>query len=165
LRRIVCDTGPLLHLQEAGALDLLRIAGSIHTTPSVLAELSGLDPAWRNSKPEWLEILEVKPPFEDEAFEWLRSGLLDLGEAEALALARQMQAEWFLTDDTAARVLARQTGLEVHGSLGVVLWAAATGHLDRAQAERALESLASSSLWLSRRVLGEARAALGQIFS
>jgi len=55
--------------------------------------------------------------------------------------------------------------LEVHGSLGVVLWGAATGHFQRQEAEDALEALAGSSLWISSRILDEARAALRQIFA
>lgn len=49
-------------------------------------------------------------------------------------------------------------------SLGVVLWAAAAGELNRAEAEVTLERLAHSSLWISAKVLAEARAALGQLY-
>jgi len=90
---------------------------------------------------------------------------LDPGEAQALALALQSEADWLLTDDAAARLIAQQHGLEVHGSLGVVLWGAATGHFQRQEAEDALEALAGSSLWISSRILDEARAALRQIFA
>jgi predicted nucleic acid-binding protein len=54
-------------------------------------------------------------------------------------------------------------GLEVHGSLGVVLWAAGAGHLGEKEAHAALDGLASSSLWVSERVLQEARAALKEL--
>ena len=85
-------------------------------------------------------------------------------EAEAIALARQINAHWLLTDDAATRLFAQSLGLEVHGSLGVVLWAAAVGQLDRANAEATLGRLAQSSLWVSARVLAEARTALEQLF-
>lgn len=90
--------------------------------------------------------------------------LLDLGEAEALALARQLGADWFLTDDTAARVIATRFGIEVHGSLGVVLGAAATGRLGEQEARRCLDSLFRSSLWVSPRVRAEALTALDALF-
>ena len=101
----------------------------------------------------------------DDARSWLHAGLLDPGEAQALALAAQISADWLLTDDAAARTLAEHQGFEVHGSLGIVLWAAAAGHLDRSEGERALEALAQSSLWISARVLAEARRALERILS
>jgi hypothetical protein len=56
-------------------------------------------------------------------------------------------------------------GLEVHGSLGIVLWAAAWKHLNREEAAAALDRLAHSSLWISARVLAEARAALDRLFA
>ena len=34
------------------------------------------------------------------------SGLLDIGETEAIILAQRLNADWFLTDDTSARVFA-----------------------------------------------------------
>lgn len=115
--------------------------------------------------PDWIEPATLEPRFRKSAAYWLQAGLLDPGEAEALSLATQLKADWLLTDDTAARLIAQQQGLEVHGSLGVILWAAATGHFHRFEAEKALDSLFRSSLWLSSRVRKEARAALRKIFS
>jgi predicted nucleic acid-binding protein len=82
------------------------------------------------------------------------------GEMEAIVLARSLTADWLLTDDAAARVVATLLSLEVHGSLGVVLWAAAQRHIDRKEAGTILERLAKSSLWVSRAVVAEARRAL-----
>ena len=113
----------------------------------------------------WLVTHPLRQPHDVEARDWHRAGLLHLGEAEALALARQEQADWFLTDDSAARVVAEQMAVEVHGSLGVLLWGAATGRVDRGAAETALERLHESSLWVSPRVLSEARRSLVNLFA
>jgi predicted nucleic acid-binding protein len=164
LRRVVCDTGPVLHLWEAGALPLLEPLGRIHIPTAVQAEILVRQPDWKHQKPPWIEITDLDASFSESASGWLHAGLLDRGEAQALALAAQLQSDWLLTDDAAARVVASQQGLEVHGSLGVVLWAAATGHLSLDKAEATLEALAHSSLWVSARVLSEARAALRQMF-
>ena len=165
LNRIVSDTGPLLHLQEAGSLDILQTAGSTVVPPGVHAESVDHDPFWAEHWPHWIAVAALEPKFAAIASHWLQAGLLDPGEAEALSLAIQIKADWLLTDDAAARLIAEQQGLEVHGSLGVVLWAAASGHLQRAEAERALEALFSSSLWVSPRVREEALAALRQLFA
>jgi predicted nucleic acid-binding protein len=79
-------------------------------------------------------------------------------------LARRLRADWFLTDDAAARLFAQSLGIEVHGSLGVVLWAAAVSELDQGEAFATLDRLAGSSLWISATVLEEARAALRQLY-
>jgi len=164
LIRIVCDTGPLLHLLEAESLALLGRAGRVYIPPAVQSELLAHHPLWTAKLPDWLEIVPLESTYAEEALAWVRSKLLDQGEAEALALCAQLSADWFLTDDTAARMIAQGQGREVHGSLGVVLWAAATGVLDFAGARASLAKLAGSSLWISARVLGEADAALLRIF-
>jgi predicted nucleic acid-binding protein len=158
----VCDTGPLLHLSEAHALDALRHVDEIHAPPLVIAEMNYHLADWET--PPWVTIDALDAAHVAEAAAWLQAELLHAGEADAIALARQIDADWLLTDDAAARLFASELGLEVHGSLGVILWAAAVGHMDRPIAEQALTQLAAPSLWLSSRILGEAWAALVEIY-
>jgi predicted nucleic acid-binding protein len=165
VRRVVSNTGPLLHLGEAAALDLLKPAGEILIPPSVETEMRRHDDSWQRRRPDWVVTKPLDDVHDREASGWHRAGLLEVGEADAIALARQCGAHWFLTDDAAARVFADSLGLEAHGSLGIVLWAAATGRLTHADAENALDRLGSSSLWVSLAVMQEARAALGKLFS
>jgi predicted nucleic acid-binding protein len=162
---IVSDTGPILHLSEARALALLGLAGDVHIPPAVEAELHYLLPAWPADRPDWIRLDDLAPARKAQAAAWQQAGLLDLGEAEAVALALDLHPEWFLTDDAAARLFAGASGLEVHGFLGVVLWAAALGHTGRQESEAALDRLARSSLWISHRVLQEAKSALELIFA
>ncbi len=164
VRCVVSDTGPLLHLVEAGSLHLLEPVGEVHIPGMVDREMCHHEASWSTSKPHWIELIVLVEPHATEAHAWQQAGLLDAGEAEAIALARQLRADWLLTDDAPARLLAESLGLEVHGSLGVVLWAAAVGHLTHAEAEAALDNLADSSLWVSARVLAEAKVALDKLF-
>jgi predicted nucleic acid-binding protein len=163
VRRVVTDTGPLLHLAEANSLDLLRLLGEIHIPTSVAAEISAGDPSWR--VPPWITVDALESHRVETAMAWVQAGLLHGGEADALALALQLDADWFLTDDAGARLLARTLKVEVHGSLGVVLWTAAAGLVTEAEAHAALDRLDSSSLWISAKVLAEAKAALRTIFT
>ena len=165
MKRIVCDTGPLLHLFEANLLSLLEAAGEVLVPPGVASELESMEQELRLGDLPWAEVRPLRGPHDAEARAWKDAGLLHFGEAEALALARQERADWFLTDDSAARVVAEQQGIEVHGSLGVLLWAAATGLLELPAAQAALDRLHGSSLWLSPRVLSEARRALLDLFT
>jgi predicted nucleic acid-binding protein len=144
---------------------LIGAAGSVTIPPTVYSELGSHDAFWLEERPAWLHLIELESSSSKAASRWITGGLLDPGEAQALALALQVSADWLLTDDAAARLVAQQHGVEVHGSLGVVLWASAVGHLNRTEAEATLEALSRSSLWISARVLEEARAALSQIFS
>ena len=162
---MVSNTGPLIHLSEAQSLALLMQTGEAYIPRAVDVEMEQHDSMWPSARPPWILVEMLSAPYDEEATTWQQAGLLDAGEAEAIALARQVQADWFLTDDAAARLFAQALGLEVHGSLGIVLWAAAVGHLNRLAAEAALNRLAQSSLWVSATVLVEARSALDRLLS
>jgi predicted nucleic acid-binding protein len=162
MTRAVCDTGPLLHLSEAHILHTLRLLDEAHIPPQVAIEMGQILAGWQT--PDWLTVGALDAFHAAEAAAWLQAELLHAGEAEAIALARQIQADWLLTDDSAARLFAGNLGLEVHGSLGIVLWAAAIGFFSRMDAEDALRRLAASSLWVSSRALHEAHVALDEIY-
>lgn len=161
---VVCDTGPVLHLLEADALKLLNGVGTVFVPPAVNRELERLTPNWPARRPAWLTIRDLSALAIAQAVEWRSAGLLHEGEAQALALALAVEADWFLTDDAAARVFADSLGLETHGSLCVVLWCAGQGQLDQPAATATLQALFRSSLWISIRVRSEARIALAQMY-
>ena len=150
-RVIVCDTGPLLHLAEAGAIYLLPLAGEILVPPAVGAEYK------RNTRskiPAWIKTRRLQKHAQPQAAEWVEHAMIDRGEAEAISLALQTGCDWLLTDDAQARHLAEALGLEVHGSVGVLLWAAAVGHITgRGEARKLLDALGRSTLWVSDRVI------------
>lgn len=160
----MCDTSVVLHLTEANALNLLSRMGAIFVPRAVVVEMILHRPLWKNEKPSWMRVRTLPVTVLKEAAAWCQAGLLDVGESEAIALARRLRADWFLTDDAAARLFAQSLGIEVHGSLGVVLWAAAVSELDQGEAFATLDRLAGSSLWISATVLEEARAALRQLY-
>lgn len=164
VRIVVCDTGPVLHLREAGVLDVLRHTGEVLIPDAVDDELTRLVEDWATARPAWLLRRALDPAVPPMSIPHLVTGL-GAGETEAILLARQLAADWLLTDDAEARIIAGLAGLEVHGSLGVLLWAAAQRHLDFTQTDAALTRLAQSSLWLSAAVLAEARAALRKLSS
>jgi len=163
-RLAVCDTGPLLHLSEAGAVHLLQQAGEILIPPRVAAEFEQNAAGWKT--PQWVRLRPLSESAARRSAEWLRAKRVDAGEAEAISLAMQMKADWFLTDDARARQLAESLGIETHGSIGLLLWNVAAGNLiDRPRALALLEDLANSSLWISERVLREARRAIDALLA
>lgn len=56
VRRIVSNTGPLLHLSEAQALDLLGQAGEIHVPQAVDVEMRFQGEKWQEQRPAWLIV-------------------------------------------------------------------------------------------------------------
>ncbi len=163
---MVCDTGPLLHLSEISRIDLLSSAGDVVIPAAVFDELDSHFPGWGLSKPGWIRIGAPDSAAAAQAIAWEASGILHTGEAESLALARFLKCDWYLTDDAAARIFASSLELEVHGHIGVVLWAAANAVTSRPETESLLDRLVGeSSLWISPRVVAEAKSALDKLCS
>lgn len=131
---IVSDTSPVLNL---AAIDSLHLLGSLYPSviipPAVQGELASL--AQRQSRfatsdpaalPSFLRVEPLSASAQIFAAEFRRR--LHPGEAEAMALAIDLQADLLLLDERAARLLARQQGLRTRGLLGVLV-AAKRRHL------------------------------------
>jgi predicted nucleic acid-binding protein len=161
-RIVVCDTGPLLHLGEANIIHLLHLAGEIIIPSAVSKEFEHNAPGIK--LPDWVIIKELEEPYQKKALEWKKQ--IDEGESAAIALTMQMQAEWLLTDDAAARQFGESLGLEIHGSIGLLLWAVAVEQVgSENEALNFLDALAGSSLWISDRVVNRARKAIHTLYS
>ena len=126
-RIIVCDTGPLLHLSEAGAAHLLSLAGNVLIPPRVATEFEANAQGW--NPPQWVQVVALEKSGQRKAEAWMRTEHIHSGEAEAIGLALQEHADWLLTDDAKARQFGESLGLEVHGSIAVLLWSIAAGHM------------------------------------
>lgn len=157
---IVCDAGPVIHLHQAQGLALLERTGIVIVPEAVAKEIKdniGL------MFPPWIKILRLTDRERKDAELWRDTAGLHRGEAEAISMARRQGAHWLLTDDAEARCFAVMLGLEVHGTLGVLLWNFAGRHISKAEALDGLERVSKTSLWLSAKVLSEARQAIHEI--
>lgn len=166
MKLVVADTGPLLHLHQAGALDLFVRLGEVHVTPTVMTELRRHAPMiWADATPAWLRLVLPSEKANERASNWIAGRLLDAGEAESLAYAEEMKPDLFVTDDAAARLMAESLSVPARGSLGIILHCAAGGFLSKQDAEKYLRALAErTTLWLSAKVRLAAVEALAEIF-
>jgi predicted nucleic acid-binding protein len=153
---IVCDAGPLIHLDELNCLDLLSDFSRI-LIPAVV----------------WEEVLKHRPDIslptasqceQSRSHENLSEQLVALsqllmlhrGELEALQLCLLSNSRLLLTDDTAARLAANQLGLSVHGTIGLMLRAIRRSQRSREQVLELLRILPThSSLHIKRDLLEE----------
>lgn len=126
---VVSNTSPLSNLAIIGRLGLVREQlGNVIIPPAVRAELE------RNPRQDalgalkaaihegWIQVKALAGPVPKDL-----AASLDLGEAEALALAREMTASLVLLDDSAARERTGQLGFKFTGVLGVLRHAKQAG--------------------------------------
>jgi predicted nucleic acid-binding protein len=125
---VVSDTSPINYLILIGRVDLLpSLYGTVAIPEAVHRELKrGVSPervrSWALNLPEWVQVHQVLEGEVDTD--------LDVGEAEAIALAHALRADLLLIDDRKGRLIATEQELEVTGVLGVLLDAAERGLLD-----------------------------------
>jgi predicted nucleic acid-binding protein len=134
MRLVVADTSPLVYLILIDRMDILpRLFDSIVLPGAVYAELCHpLAPAavrtWAAALPLWAEV----KPSPEMAFDGLDS--LGPGERAAIALALSIHADLVLIDERKGTQAALANGLEVSGTLGVLVRAARKGVLNLAEA-------------------------------
>lgn len=143
----VINTSPLIHLGDAGRLDLLRdLFGGVFV-PSVvrdelLAKGDGDRAAREFSTATWVRIIDIEdiPP---SIVAW------DLGAGESAVLThalREPNTE-AIVDDLSARRCAQSLGIPVCGTLGLVLRAARKGIVG--DPAGLLVELRNAGMWLS----------------
>lgn len=143
--RAVSNTGPILHLHEVDCLRALRAVGSVIIPPEVQRELrrSGLRDELR--KIRFIKTAKMGKRGKDLSSLLARKYALGLGEAEAIALAKESDVKLLLTDDLDARDVAKRTGLEPRDTVGVLLRVCRRRMLAREKTIDALRKLHSDS--------------------
>jgi len=116
---VICDAGPLIHLDELGCLDLLTDFSAVLVPEIVWEEVRHHRPDVLGRPAPKLTCVQVSLPDEARLTTLIRLLSLDAGEQAALALMLQHPQAILLTDDAAARLAAEQLGLRVHGTLGI----------------------------------------------
>lgn len=117
----VVDSGPLIHLHEAGCLHLLGVFTPAWAPEEVWREVAG-----QGSVPE-ADLLgvglarEPHPAGLDSFIQSEHLERLDRGEQECFHLCRRLGVTILLTDDLAARDAARRLSIRPVGSLGIIV--------------------------------------------
>lgn len=127
---IVSDASPLIALGRIGKLDLLKeIFGSLVLPDAVRREVvdSGMEKrgAVEIRTAPWIRRQSVQ---DHDLVNLLRHDL-GAGEAEAIVLARECDADFLLSDERLGRSAAKRLGLKVVGLVGILIEAKDRGLL------------------------------------
>lgn len=151
-KELVINTTPLISLLAGlGNLEVLPFLYSkVHVPFEVCQEILiggrnnfGVDAFIRNT---WL--LKYTQPI---TISPLLRNSLDLGEASVIELALQKNISLVCIDETAGRRVARLSGLELTGSIGILLKAKQKGYA--LSVREALKTMRSHGIWLSDKVV------------
>lgn len=129
MKVIVSDTSPISNLFKIKRLDLLRLVfGKIIVPNAVMDELLELEKRGIDlseiTNADWIETAEVENFL---AVQNLMGSMIDLGESEAIILAKEIKADYLLIDEKLGRKIAESEGLKVIGLLGVLRQAKTIG--------------------------------------
>jgi predicted nucleic acid-binding protein len=148
--KAISNTSPLLYLYRISAINWLpRLFDEVWAPEAVKNELQeGRSKGYDVPDPAdypWLNVVQPK----SMPSEWL---VLDLGAGEiaAMALALENRDRIVLLDDLLARRTAQAAGLQVWGTLKVLLEAKSKGLVDKIKPY--VNNLSGSGLWVSDEV-------------
>lgn len=122
--KVVCNSTVLIGLTKVNKLSLLHsLFSDIFIPESVYSEVviegEGRPGAREVGKASWLHRESVQDKISVKMF----SRQLDMGEAEVLVLAREIDADLLIIDESAARNLGAAAGYRIIGLVGILVLA------------------------------------------
>ncbi len=159
---VVADSSPLIILAKLRCFDLLsKLYSHLYISAEVHAEVvvtgAGLPRASQVAKSEWIEV----KPLQNQASLLAAQGKfgLGVGELSTILLGKEIRADAVLLDDSKARQLAKQEGLQVRGSVGLLETLYRRGYL--ADLRSAFQQLITDNVYIDRRLLDRRLRSLG----
>ncbi|MBC6474044.1 MAG: DUF3368 domain-containing protein [Hormoscilla sp. GM102CHS1] len=137
---VISDTSPINNLAAINRLDLLQqLYGTVFIPDAVYRELTEPSfPVAGSTEVQTLDWIETRAVTNRTLVNSL-SDELDIGEAEAIALAVEIQAEQLLIDERRGRLVAARLNLRYTGILGILVEAKSQGLI--AQVKLLLDAL------------------------
>lgn len=131
MKIVISDSSVLISLSRIGQLDLISqlfpegILIPEEVWKEVVENGQGRPGATQVKKAEWIKIKKI----ENHKFAHLLKMELDKGEAEAITLANEINADLILIDERDARQIAKQLDLKVLGTIGLLIWSKKAGNI------------------------------------
>lgn len=149
---VVADASPLIAFAQIGQLPLLQaLFTSLLVPPSVAQEIAPSVP-----RQSWIverRLAQPIPPLILEA-------RLGAGETEAISLALELHADQLVVDEKAGRHLATHLGLNVIGTLGILLAAKRKSLIPAVRPQ--IEALLEKNFWISPQLVERTLAQVGE---
>ena len=146
--KIVCNTSPLILLAKIHRLGTLIRLYSELMIPKAVADEIGIKPGKENDQ---VQALLKKGTLQlGQVSEKILAELpIDLGrgEREAIALAIESGSDLVILDDQQGRLVSRDKGLSVTGTVGVLIEAKERGFVPSLRSE--IDRMIEAGMWIS----------------
>ena len=140
---VISDTSTLILFQKIEQFDLLKkVYGELITTPEIAEE-------YGDKLPDWIKTESVS----DKKYQEFLETQVDVGEASAIALAKDYENVLLLLDDLKARKLAKRLNLKMTGTLGIIHRAKQKGIIEKVKP--LINRLISTDFRISKKIIKE----------
>jgi predicted nucleic acid-binding protein len=158
---VVSNASPLINLARVNHFDLLvKFYDQIVIPQAVYDEVvvrgQGCDGSREVKEASWIETQVPK----DELAVRALAAELGKGEASAIILAQELQADLLLMDEIRGRRIAQQLGLNVRGTLGILACARREGRIPNLR--QVLDLLRARGTWISPDLYAEILQLVGE---
>lgn len=149
---VISDTTPLISLIKINHLELIEeLFGEIQIPDSVYKELVSNDKFKAEAEEirKYSSIKRVKVTNEKSVQLLQRATGLDIGESEAIILSDQIKADLLLMDEVKGRQVARNMGISIMGTIGILMQAFDSKLLNKKEIEECIVVLRSNGRHIS----------------
>lgn len=153
---VVSDTTPIITLLKVGQLKLLQLLfQDIQIPEAVFGELTA-NPRFQEEADEIRKcpFIHVKHIEDKEAVSLLcRATGLNQGESEAIILMDKLNAELLLMDEAKGRDVAKQMGLKIMGTIGLLMASFEEHYISAKEMEACLKILRTENRHIGNQYL------------
>ena len=156
---VVSDSTPLITLMKATQLQVLHeLFGEIIIPEAVYDELTVnekyIEEAQLINSSAFIRVISVDDRKSVSLLQ--RAAGLDLGESEAIIYAENNNADLLLVDEASGRRVAKSMGIEIMGSIGVLVSAFRKGFLSEDEVNDTFQRIRNANRHISEKLIKDA---------
>ena len=161
---VVSDTTPIISLLKINRLDLLKDLFEIVCIPQFVLEELTANHKYSSEADCILnsDFIKIKSVVDVRTVNILiKVNMLDRGESEAIVLSDELNADILLMDERKGRKIAQQLGINLSGTLGVLMTAFDRNLLTQSEVLQCLAELQKNNRQISQKLINHVKLHIG----
>ena len=153
--KVVSDSSPLIALSKINKLHILKdMFNEVLIPKSVWIEVvekgKGKYGSEEVKNAKWIKVVDVKDRLSVE----ILNKEIEIGEAEAIVLAKELKADFLILDEKIPRIIAKSLGINVVGTLALLFIAKKKGIIDE-NLDELIKELRIKGVYFSDKIVEE----------